>query len=419
RMSSRYGHAKSAAGTSKINNMLTEAAPHVATMIGNLNTDLYAINTESGTLRFFQEENFDSDPDDPTYIWRYRLDRHKSEDMISKLAPVTWDAGAKAGAFDAFFKTVQPDPEIRAFLKRYFGYCLLGITTEQCLVFFYGAGRNGKSTLVELICSVLGDYAIALSIDSFAGEGKRGGSEATPDLARLPGARLVSASEPEMGVKLKDALIKTMTGGEKMPVRRLHQDFIEIDPQFKIVLQGNHKPRIDDTSDGIWRRVLLVPFEVQIPKNQVDRELPQKMRRQSCGVFTWLVEGALDYLNHGLSPPRKVLDATAEYREESDPIGAFIRLACDVTGRDEDYSTVEDLFIGYSNFASREGAAEFKRVTFTRRLPDYARRMWKSPDEHMKQFWKAKKGRTVYRGIKVRDEFVNPSGQNDYESQKQ
>ncbi|MBX8803469.1 hypothetical protein HBA92_22455, partial [Ochrobactrum sp. MR28] len=114
-----------------------------------------------------------------------------------------------------------------------------------CLVFFYGAGRNGKSTFVDLICEILGDYAVTLSIDSFAGESKRGGSEATPDLARLPGARLVAASEPEMGVKLKDALIKTLTGGEKIAVRRLHQDFIELVPQFKIILSGNHKPRID------------------------------------------------------------------------------------------------------------------------------------------------------------------------------
>lgn len=413
RMSTRYSHAKSSAGTTKINNMLTEASPHVAAMVNLLNTDLYAINTDKGTLRFIREENPDSDPDDPTYEWLLRVDPHRSSDLISKLAPVRWNGPCDAPVFDRFFKTVQPDPEVRAFLKRYFGYCLLGITLEQCLLFFYGAGRNGKSTMVELICDILGDYAVTLSIDSFAGEGKRGGNEATPDLARLPGARLVAASEPEMGVKLKDALIKTMTGGEKMPVRRLHQDFIEIDPQFKIVLQGNHKPRIDDNSDGIWRRVLLVPFEVQIARDQVDRDLPRKLRVEKEGVFAWLVQGALEYLNYGLNPPDVVVDATAEYREESDPIGAFIRLACEVTGNEHDSIEPGELFIGYTNYANREGLAEFKKVTFSRRFPDYARKMWTSPDDQMKRFWKAKSGNTVYRGIRVKSEYLRQPGSND------
>lgn len=409
RKSARHRHAKSSAGTSKINNMMIEAAPHVAKMVADLNQDLYAINCRSGTLRFVRVENEDSDPDEPTYSWQPRLDRHRASDFISKLSPFDWSPEAQAPEFEKFLRTVQPDHDIRAFLKRFSGYCLLGLTVEQCLVFFYGAGRNGKSTFVDLLCDILGDYSVTLSIDSFAGDSRRSGNEATPDLARLPGARLVAASEPEMGVKLKDALIKTLTGGEKIPVRRLHQDFIEVLPQFKIVLSGNHKPRIDDTSDGIWRRVNLVPWEVQIPRDQVDRELPRKLRAEAQGVFHWMVEGALDYLNYGLAPPEKVLMATNEYREESDPIGAFIRTGCIVTGAEDDSASPGDLYIGYSNWASREGAAEFKQNTFSRRFPDYTRMSWEAQDGKMRQFWKAKSGTTIYRGIKVRDDFVKPS----------
>ena len=221
------------------------------------------------------------------------------------------------------------------------------MTVEQCLLFFYGAGRNGKSTLVDLMVDVLGDYAVSLSIDSFAGDSRKVGGEATPDLARLPGARMVSASEPEMGVRLKDALIKTLTGGDKISVRRLHQDFFELIPQFKIVLQGNHKPIITDDSDGIWRRVMLIFFEIQVPKEQVDPELPKRLRREAAGVFAWMVAGALDYLTMGLRPPEKVLAATEEYRQESDPLGAFIRGACMVTGREDDSETPENMHIGY------------------------------------------------------------------------
>ncbi len=410
RKSSRHKHAKSSAGTSKINNMMTEASPHVAKMVGDLNKDLYAINCHTGTLRFVREEDEESDPDDPAFRWVVRADPFRPGDFISKLAPFDWHEGAEAPEFDKFLKRVQPDHDIRAFLKRFVGYCLLGITVEQCLVFFYGAGRNGKSTFVDLLCDILGDYAVTLSIDSFAGDSRRGGNEATPDLARLPGARVVAASEPEMGVKLKDALIKTLTGGEKIPVRRLHQDFIEVLPQFKIILSGNNKPRIDDTSDGIWRRVNLVPWEVQIPREEVDRALPRKLRKEAQGVFAWMVEGALDYLNYGLAPPEKVLMATQEYREESDPIGAFVRGACIVTGKEEESSTPGDLFIGYSNWASREGAAEFKQATFARRFLDYTRMSWEGPDGKMHQFWRAKNSTTFYRGITVRDEFVKPPG---------
>ncbi|WAJ29313.1 phage/plasmid primase, P4 family [Antarcticirhabdus aurantiaca] len=420
RMSSRFRHAKSSAGTSKINNMMTEAIPHVAKMVNDLNRDLLAVNCQSGTLRFYEEEDEESDPEDPRFMWRVRLDPHRQADLITKLMPVKFRSGGKPQIpqFDKFLKTVMPDPDIRAFLKRFVGYCLTGRTDEQCLLFFYGAGRNGKSTLVDLLCQLFGDFAVTLSIDSFAGESRRGGAEATPDLARLPGARFVAASEPEMGVKLKDALIKTVTGGEAIPVRRLHQDFFEVVPQFKIILSGNHKPVIHDTSDGIWRRVHLVPFEIQIPREDVDRALPAKLRAELSEIFLWAIEGALEYLNYGLAPPARVTEATREYREESDPIGAFIRGACVVTGKEEDVASPGDLHLGYSNWASKEGAAEFRQVTFSRRFPDYARKTWEGPDGKMHTFWKAKAGTTVYRGIIVRDEFLMPGRINRDESDR-
>jgi putative DNA primase/helicase len=300
---------------------------------------------------------------------------------------------------------IQPDPDIRAFLQRYFGYCLLGVTLEQCMVFFYGAGRNGKSTLMDLLVEILGDYAVFMSIDSFAGDSRRSGAEATPDLARLPGARLVAASEPEMGTNLKDALIKTLTGGEKMPVRRLKQDFFELRPHFKIVLSGNHKPQIRDDSDGIWRRVHLVPFEIQIPEEEVDQDLPKKLRAEAEGVFAWMVAGALDYLNGGLRVPDKVRAATAEYREESDPIGAFLRNACEITGREEDRQSPLSLFEAFCAYARREGLPEFKQATFTKRLPDQTRKHWLGPDKALHQFWKGKSGTTVYCGIRILADF--------------
>ncbi|WP_394689036.1 phage/plasmid primase, P4 family [Hoeflea sp.] len=411
RRSARHRFAKSSAGTSKINNLMTEAAPHVARMVNDMNTDLFAFNCSNGTLRFIRVEDEESDPDDPRWRWEARLDPHRAGDYISKLGQVEHRPAATAPEFQKFFKTVQPDPAVRLFLQRFFGYGLLGLTKEQCLLFFYGAGRNGKSTFIDLMTEILGNYAVTLSVDSFAGEGRRSGAEATPDLARLPGARLVAASEPESGVHLKESLIKTLTGGERIPVRRLQQEFIEVIPQFKIVMVGNHKPVIRDTSDGIWRRVLLVPWEIQIAADQVDRRLPEKLRAEADGVFAWLVEGALDYLTLGLGVPDKVTAATSEYREDSDPIGAFVRAGCLVTGHEHDSSTPDDICVGYANWAAREGQPEFRKSTLMRRFPDYARKQWEGADGMMHAFRKHKSSTTRYVGIKVRDEYLRVRGE--------
>jgi putative DNA primase/helicase len=147
RRSARHRFAKSSAGTSKINNQLIEAAPHVARMVNAMNTDLYAFNCLNGTLRFVRVEDEESDPDDPRYLWEARLDPHRAGDYISKLGQVAYVPDAPAPEFHKFFQTVQPDPAVRLFLQRFFGYSLLGLTKEQCLLFFYGAGRNGQIDL--------------------------------------------------------------------------------------------------------------------------------------------------------------------------------------------------------------------------------------------------------------------------------
>ncbi len=399
RMSSRHNHAKSSCSTNKLNCMLSEATPYLSKEVGEFNRDLYAVNCQSGTLRFICEEI------DGKRAWKARLDRHAAHDLITKLAEVKLERDANAPVFERFFQQVMPNADLRAYIQRFMGYCLLGQTGEQCLLFFYGAGRNGKSTFVDLMVEVMGDYAVSMSIDSFAGDKRRSGAEATPDLARLPGARLVAASEPEMGVQLKDALIKSLTGGETIAVRRLNQDFFELDPQFKIILSGNHKPVIRDDSDGIWRRVKLVPWDVQIPEGEVDRDLPRKLRAEKAGIFAWMVRGALDYLKRGLMEPEGISAATREYREENDPLGAFVRGACIVTGRDEDTETPLDLFNAYQRFARREGLSDFRQPTFTKRFPDQARKSWMGEDGAMHMFRKGKRSVTIYFGIRVREEF--------------
>jgi putative DNA primase/helicase len=399
RISTRHTFAKSSAGTNRINNMLEEVRPYCSVKVDELNRETHAVNTRSGTLRFFTVQH------EGKRVWRLRMDPHRAIDRISKMAEVAFDPKAVCPQFERFLTFMHPNPDIRSFLQRFFGYSLLGITSEQILLFFYGAGNNGKSTLLKIITDILADYAVTMSIDSFAGEGKRGGAEATPDLARLPSARLVVASEPEEGVKLKDALIKLLTGGTKIPARRLHEDFFEFLPAFKMVIDGNHKPVIRDNSDGTWRRVKLVHFAIQITKEQIDRGLPARLMTESAGIFAWMVRGALDYLNEGLRIPQAVELATAAYREESDPVGAFIRNACLVTGEDKDWATPEELFNAYLVYAKREGLFLFNGNTFSKRVVEQTMKAWEGPDGHMHQFTRKRNNGSRYCGILIRDEY--------------
>jgi putative DNA primase/helicase len=414
RRGQRRRHAKSTAGSSKLNNLLAEGQPYMSAKVQDLNTERYWVNCRSGTIEFHQVKDEEPDPDgNDRFTWNARLRDHRQGDFITKMVEADWQDDGKPDMpeFKKFMIKVQPEATIRSFLKRFCGYLLTGLTIEQVMLFFYGVGRNGKSTFVELICFILGDYSVTLSIDSFSGDNKRGGAEATPDLARLPGARLVAASEPEAGTKLKDALIKTLTGGEKIPVRRLHKDFFEVEPHFKIVLSGNHKPRIDDDSDGIWRRLLLVPWAIQIPESEIDRALPRKLRAEADGVFAWMVEGAVEYLNHGLNVPAGVRAASNEYRQESDAIGTFIRIACHVTGMPEDKEKPLDLYHAFEKFAASEGVFAFNRSTFEKRFAKAAERSFEGPDGTMKQFARSRSnGDTFYRGIGIRLEWQSQGG---------
>ncbi|MEI2386049.1 phage/plasmid primase, P4 family [Breoghania sp. JC706] len=395
RKSYRRRYCKTSGSSGKLDNMLRESAPYVMQVVNDLDGDALALNTRSGTLRFVSEDDPDSpDADAPRKLWSVRCDPHDRADLITKLAPVDYDPEAMAPTFDAFLERVQPDPEMRSFLQRYCGYCLTGLTQEQVLAFFWGEGANGKSTLVDLVARILDDYSTTVPFETLAGDDRRKGGEATPDLAKLPGARLVRASEPEQGMKFREAMVKALTGGEAILIRRLHAEFTEIRPTFKLIISGNHKPDVRGTDDGIWRRVLLVPWSVQIPKGERDPLLPQRLWAERAGVLNWLIKGALDYLTYGLDVPEEVRSATDSYREESDPIGAFLDGYCEVTRDPDDCMTPGALYTLFKIFCEAASYTVWTPTTFNRQLPRKAAKLG---------FHKAKSnGNTVYRGIRAK-----------------
>lgn len=316
-------HAKHAARSESsgcIGAMILQARPHLTVGLDEMDRRPDLLAVANGTLELGV---------------RPRLRVASRDDRITRLAPIRYDEQADYPLFKEFLFEVLPDDEVREFVQRWFGYCLTGYVHEQVLVIFHGTGANGKSTLVDALRYVLGDYAVILPFSSLLVDDHRRGGEPTPDLARLPGARVVTASEPELGRAFSEAVIKTLTGEGRITARHLREEFFEFAPQFKLVLSCNNKPTVRGNDEGTWRRVLLVPFEQTIPKEDRDKHLVEKLCGEASGILNWLVQGAALYLSDGLQVPDRVRMATGAYRDESDPMGEFLRSCLIVGGEAE------------------------------------------------------------------------------------
>ncbi|WAC26409.1 DNA primase family protein [Ancylobacter sp. SL191] len=402
RKAQRRRFATASGNAGKLDGMLGEARPYLVRSLTELDADPIAFNVLNGTLVFRQVEEADLECPDPDEVrtrkvWRFSILPHERRRMMTKLAPVFHCPEAGAPVFHAMMERILPDKTVRDYLQRFFGYCLTALTTEQMFCIFFGEGSNGKSTLVDVIAHLMGDYATSVPVMSLVTDGNRKGSEATPDLIRLPAARFVRSAEPKEGLPLDESLIKDLTGGEPINVRRLNHEFIEVYPRFKLAISCNRKPVIRGNDDGIWRRVSLVPFEVQIPKEERDKRLPEKLKAELPGILNWMIEGALDYLNRGqLAPPEAVMAATREYREESDPLGAFVRSAIEITHMPHDVVEQGLLYEAFKVWCDREGKTPLAATTFARRMPKTA---------HDFGFEKGKSSLSVYLGIRVKPEF--------------
>lgn len=214
------------------------------------------------------------------------------------------------------------DKEVLRYIQKALGYCLSGLTTEQCVFFLYGNGRNGKSTFLEIVRLILGEYATNIQPESIMVRSMS--SSANTDIARLKGARLVTSVEPNEGMRLNEGLIKQLTGDDMVTARKLYGDEFEFRPQFKLWLATNHKPTIRGTDVGIWRRIHLIPFTKVIPENKVDKNLSEKLQQELSDILAWMLEGYRLWRYEGLDKPKAILDSVKEYQTEMDVISAFL-----------------------------------------------------------------------------------------------
>jgi putative DNA primase/helicase len=209
----------------------------------------------------------------------------------------------------------------------------------------FGSAANGKSTFLNTIMYLLGDYAIATPTETFM---RKNGDQNTNDIARLRGTRFVTTTEAEQGRRLSEPLIKQITGNDKMTARFLYGEFFNFTPTFKIFMATNHKPVIKGTDYGIWRRIKLIPFTTRIPEEKQDKHLESKLKAEASGILNWLLEGTVRWKTEGLRTPAAILHATDEYRGEMDVIGNFLKECC-VQGP-EITIRVRELFKAYQDW---------------------------------------------------------------------
>jgi P4 family phage/plasmid primase-like protien len=274
-----------------------------------------------------------------------RLQQHKRADRLTKRTEVQFDPSATCPLWLTFLdRVLAGNQNLIGFTRRLFGYCLTGLLTEHVIVILYGTGANGKSTLLHILRSLAGDYARHCRPEVFTA--KRNDSQGF-ELVSLAGARVVTASEIGSGRRLDEALVKEMTGGEPITCAPKYGDFFTFQPVFKPLLATNHKPEIRGADEGIWRRVLLLPFTVTIPEEERDRDLPEKLEGELPGVLNWALDGVKEFLTTGLGTPEEVRSATADYRAEQDILASWIEERCNLgaqmsdeyTGLYQDYVT--------------------------------------------------------------------------------
>ena len=331
---------------------LAQSEPGIPITMEAFDTNSFLVNCNNGTLDLRQGN----------------LRDHKRDDFCTKMLPVDFDPHAPYPEWGRFLtKITDGNDALMAYLQRVAGYALTGDTREQCLFFLYGSGANGKSVFLETLMTLLGDYARQAAFTTFTAS-KHGDHRPRNDIARLHGARFVSAVEMAEGKRFDEVVIKQLTGQDMITCRYLYSEHFQFKPQFKIFLAANHKPIIRGADSGIWRRIRLIPFTVRIPTSQQDKTLSATLRRELPGILAWAVQGCLAWQENGLDEPADVVSATERYRQEMDPLSDFIG-ACCIEGR-TCQTPFRQLYDAYVQFSREQDDAVINEKQFTTRLSE-------------------------------------------------
>lgn len=379
----------------KINDFIALAASdyRVVCQVADLNANPMLMNCKNGTLDLTTGE----------------LRPHDPADRITQLAPVAYDCTADCPRWLETLELIfDGDGELVRYVQQLLGYSISGDTGEHILPIAYGSGCNGKSTIWNAVIELLGDYGWLANDDLLLGERKNHQTEK----ASLYQKRFVAISEPEKNASLRESRVKELTGDRTITARRMHEDFWPFERTHTFWLSTNHLPRIDGTDEGIWRRVKLIPFTVDLrkattPIPDLDRWL---VRNEGAGILAWLVRGFADWRENGFVEPACVTNATGAYRADSDALGDFLNDCCIVARN----ATVTHKAI-YDSY--REWGGKWSKTAFGKSM---AERFTKDTE------WQgANRGKTVYQGVGLRcsdnysDDSENPAKTRENDDCKQ
>jgi len=326
-----------------------------------LDVDKYLLNLRNGTYDLRND----------------KLLSHSPEDRLTMMANVEYDPDAKCPKWIEFLnKIFAGDQDLIGFVQKALGYSLTGDTGEDCFFIVYGTGANGKTTFLNTIETVLGDYAAQSRAETFLSKDR---DTIPSDLARLKGRRFVVATEFPQGKAIAESLIKSLTGRDELTVRELFGKWFQYKPQFKIWLGTNHKPVVRDNSVGFWRRVKLIPFEVQIPVNERIRNFEDYLLEEASGILNWMLEGYREWKNEGLGDTEKIREATAEYRDENDVLRDFLEERC-IEDPNASISKKE-LYQAYVDWSTFNTEKTLSKGTFLRLIEERGYKPYRSNKE--------------------------------------
>nr|AWL93065.1 hypothetical protein CIT37_13275 [Bradyrhizobium ottawaense] len=382
-----------------------QAEPMMAVDQARLDADPMKINTKNGTL----EVNRSCADEDPISFYP-----HDPADLITKVIDAEYEASATCPVYDAFLKKVQPSSKVQRFLHQWAGLGLTGDTSEQKLLFFWGKGRNGKTTLVEAWASIYGDYACSLAVETFMDNGRgRSGGQATPDLALLPGIRFVHTDEPARNARLSESHVKLLTGGDTIQARELNKGFFSFKPQFKLTMSGNYRPKVDggEASQGTWRRLIMVRWAITVPEQDVDRQLSTKLKAEASGILNRLLDGLRDWIDRGLLVPDEIKETTEEYRSDSDVLGRFLQ-ECTMRAEGQRLSNAElhNLFVVWSR---KNGERPWTKKSLTSAMKERDYEQSRGEERYWKDIVATKSAGDFAVGAAAEDDLDGDEAEND------
>ncbi|CAM5487688.1 DNA primase/helicase [Streptomyces spiroverticillatus] len=352
-------HRRYSASTSGMKAMLyqAQAAPDLRLDPGLLDGDPYALCTPAGTVDLRSGELRAPDP---------LTDMHS---RATSVAPQKTPTPRWHRFLHDTFGDDERGLETIRFLHLLLGYSITGDVGAQVLPFLYGLGANGKSVLLEVLTSLLGDYANAAPPGFLMEKGKF--SEHSTELTELHGRRIVVCSELKPNDKFNEARVKLLTGGDTITARRMRQDFFTFTPTHKLWLLGNHRPEVGTGGYAFWRRMRIIPFERQVPNaRKIDNLAAELVHDEGPGILYWLIEGAMQYLatRDPLTGPATVRVATAAYQATEDHIGRFLQECCRRGNGQELRVEQKLLYETYGRWCSEEGIRPSTSRAFASRI---------------------------------------------------